>query len=403
MSRNLLLYGELNRDFAPFRQKDTAVTAIGWSPWWQSAEENDPHWKNRQPAFGPFRLGEELAQQVSAPWGTYVGGLFQQVPAVAGNRYVFRVEGTAWSSEADKPGELLEPGAVNMQIGCDPTGGLDPASPLLQWSAPVHPLGNWRTLETAVEAQASIITLYLKSAPDLPKRQQSVFWRRASLTAVGRLRRSPTIVGIGDTHIILKPDIIAPGSAVTAVVSAARPHTNPSLLVIGPESVEIPIRSSDSGQAQGRYLWRYQFTLPDMGLYDIRFVGDRGARLLAQQIVRITEGDSLAHAAAQAPSGKPRVDYRRVYILLPPTADEQWLAAAAKGGFDGRYTIGFSADDAGVGDLSRRQVLAVNPHHWPETLTAAWFHQHYPGVRYTAVVANSPEDLELWLRDWIEE
>jgi hypothetical protein len=403
MSKNLLLYGELNKDFAPFRQKGTAVTAVGWSPWWLTAEENAPHWKNKQPVFGPYRLDNETVQQVSAPWGTYTGGLYQQAPTVAGNKYLFRADCLAWSSEADKPGEILEPAAVNAQIGYDPTGGLDPASPLVQWSKPLDPIGAWRTLELPIEAQASIITLYLKSAPDLPKRQQAAFWRRASLTAVGRIKRAPTIVGGGDTHIILKPDIITPGMTVTAVVSAARPHTTPSLLIIGPENKEVAIQSSESGQAQGRYLWRYQFALPDIGLYDVRFVGDRGARLLAQQLVRITEGDRLAHAAAEAPSGKPRVDYRRVYILLPPTADERWLMAAAKGGFDGRYTIGFSADDAGVGDLSQRQVLAVNPHHWPETLTAAWYHQHYPGVRYTAVVVNSPEDLELWLRNWVEE
>jgi len=403
MSKNLLLYGELNRDFAPYRQQETAVTVAGWSPWWVTAEENDPHWKNKRPVFGPYRLGEETVQQVSAPWGTYVGGLYQQVPAFTGNRYLLRVEALAWSSEGDRPGELLEPSAVNVQIGCDPTGGLDPASPLIQWSKPAEPIGAWQLLELAIEAQASIITLYLKSAPELPKRQQAVFWRLASLTAVGRLRRSATIVGSGDTHIMLKPDIITPDVEATVIVSAARAHQETSLLIVGPGEQELVLDAAESSQLQGRHLWRYQFTPTAVGLYDLRFVGDRGARLLAQQLLRISEGDSLAQAAAQAPSGQPRLDYRRVYILLPPTADEQWLAAAAKGGFDGRYTIGFSADDAGIGDLSQRRVLAVNPHHWPETLTAAWFHQHYPGVQFTGVVANTPEDLELWLRNWIDD
>jgi hypothetical protein len=403
MSKNLLLYGELNRDFAPFRQQETAVTAAGWSPWWLTAGENDPHWKNRPPVFGPWRLGDTTVQQISTPWATHTGGLFQQVPAFNGNRYLFRAEALAWSSEGERPGDLLEPSAVNVHIGCDPTGGLDPASPLIQWSKPAEPIGAWQLLELAIEAQASIITLYLKSAPELPKRQQAVFWRQAGLTAVGRLRRSATIVGSGDTHIMLKPDIITPAVAATVIVSAARAHQDTSLLIVGPGEQEMVLDAAESSQLQGRYLWRYQFTPAAVGLYDLRFVGDRGARLLAQQLLRISEGDSLAQAAAQAPSGQPRLDYRRVYILLPPTADEQWLAAAAKGGFDGRYTIGFSVDDAGIGDLSQRRVLAVNPHHWPETLTAAWFHQHYPGVRFTGVVANTPEDLELWLRNWVDD
>ena len=31
-----------------------------------------------------------------------------------------------------------------------------------------------------------------------------------------------------------------------------------------------------------------------------------------------------------------------------PLADQKWLLAAARGSFDGRYTIGFSADDARI-------------------------------------------------------
>jgi hypothetical protein len=124
---------------------------------------------------------------------------------------------------------------------------------------------------------------------------------------------------------------------------------------------------------------------------------------MAQQLLRVADRDALAELAAQKPSGRPRLPYRRVYILLPPTADAKWLAAAARGAFDGRYTIGFSADDAVIGDLYGRHVLAVNPHHWPETLTAAWFHRHYPGTRFTAVVANSAEELEAWLKNWTEE
>jgi hypothetical protein len=90
-------------------------------------------------------------------------------------------------------------------------------------------------------------------------------------------------------------------------------------------------------------------------------------------------------------------------VLLPPTADRKWLLAAAQGSYDGRYTIGFSADDAGVGELAGRHVLAVNPHHWPEPLTAAWFHKNYPGTHFTAVVATTPEDLENWLNNWTED
>jgi hypothetical protein len=123
-------------------------------------------------------------------------------------------------------------------------------------------------------------------------------------------------------------------------------------------------------------------------------VGDGGARLLALRLLQVAREVQLV------PSNAPRQHYRRVYVLLPPTADEKWLLAAARGSFIGRYTIGFSADDAGLGDLEQRHVLAVNPHHWPQVLTEAWFQQHYPGAEFTAVVANNPADLEAWLQNW---
>jgi hypothetical protein len=45
-------------------------------------------------------------------------------------------------------------------------------------------------------------------------------------------------------------------------------------------------------------------------------------------------------------------------------------------------------------------VIAVNPHHWPGVLTAAWFKQNYPGVTFIPLVANTPDDLEAWLKKW---
>jgi len=67
------------------------------------------------------------------------------------------------------------------------------------------------------------------------------------------------------------------------------------------------------------------------------------------------------------PSGRgaPRVQYARTYVLLPPTADAAWADAAVLATWDRhRYTVGGSADDAGIGDLDSRRVIAVNPGEW---------------------------------------
>jgi murein DD-endopeptidase MepM/ murein hydrolase activator NlpD len=93
------------------------------------------------------------------------------------------------------------------------------------------------------------------------------------------------------------------------------------------------------------------------------------------------------------PRGKPRVPYARSYVLLPPNADAAWARAVVDAAWDAhRFTIGGSADDAGIGDLDFRRIIAVNPAAWGDDLFA-FFETHYPGVSYVPVDADTPQDL----------
>lgn len=396
MSENrILINGALGKPFHPYRDDNKLITASGWAPWWDEPTEGDPTWKNRKPVFSPATLDNDLTQQLSTPFGTHSGGLWQQLPSAIGNSYEFSVQGQAWSSEDALPGSQLEASDVNMQIGVDPTGGLDAHSPLVIWSNKAQPLSHWQTLHLEFTAEAAIVTVYLKSAPSLPKRQQSVFWRQAELRPVGRHKRGVNIVGAGDTHIALEPERPSPGDTITAVISSARDHSHIDLLVKRPDQKDTLVLPRGKTLDVDRYVWRYEFKTDQDGLYEVRFAGDQGARLLALRLLQVARDVQLV------PSDNSRFNYRRVYVLLPPTADMKWLLAAARGAYNGRYTIGFSADDAGLGgDLEQRHVLAINPHHWPEVLTASWFSHHYPGAKFTPVVANQPEDLEAWLKNW---
>ncbi len=394
---NILSNGDFDSDFTAYRNDEQLLVAAGWAPWWTAAADSDPSWKNLTPVFRAATVDEHPAQQVSTPFATHHAGLWQQFPAAPGNRYELSVMGQAWSSEDEKPGSRRDASDVNMQIGVDPTGGLDPESPLIKWSDAAQPLGRWETLRLAFEAEASIATVFLRSSPTLPKRQQSIFWRNAVLLPDGRYKRSMAIVGPGDTHIALEPEHPQPQKEVAVMASSMRNHPFAELQIRRPDGHLSIAQFRGSSQEDDRTLWRYIFTAQQEGLYDVRFVGDKGARLLAQRLVRVSQQTQLV------PSGEPRQNYRRVYVLLPPTATEKWLLAAARGSYVGRFTVGFSADDAGMGDLEERFVLAVNPHHWPDILTATWFKQHYPGARFLPIVANSPEDLEAWLKQWSAE
>jgi hypothetical protein len=97
----------------------------------------------------------------------------------------------------------------------------------------------------------------------------------------------------------------------------------------------------------------------------------------------------------EEPRGQPRVQYERSYVLLPPTADAAWARAVVQSSWDARrYTVGSSADDAGIGDLDVRHVIAVNPQEWTGSQTLDdFFKQHYPGITYKPISAATPEEL----------
>ncbi len=98
----------------------------------------------------------------------------------------------------------------------------------------------------------------------------------------------------------------------------------------------------------------------------------------------------------QEPRGRPRVQYKRTYVLLPPKADAAWARAVVESTWDEeRYTIGSSADDAGIGDLDLRRVIAVNPQEWPGPQTLKEFYaQYYPDVKYEVIKAATPAELK---------
>jgi hypothetical protein len=96
--------------------------------------------------------------------------------------------------------------------------------------------------------------------------------------------------------------------------------------------------------------------------------------------------------------GKPRDQYKRTYVLLPPSAGSEWAHAVVEATWDDkRFTVGASADDAGIGDLDHRNVIAVNPSRWEKSLKA-FFEKHYSDVRYIPVEAETSDELRTRLR-----
>jgi len=112
--------------------------------------------------------------------------------------------------------------------------------------------------------------------------------------------------------------------------------------------------------------------------------------------------------------GAPREQYERTYVLLPPGAGLEWWQGAASVAASVRWTMGGSADDAGIGDLDIRWVLAVNPEQWPGDLRQ-FYADYYPGIELIGISGASVAEMyyelllqaqgplnerpHLWMRD----
>lgn len=118
----------------------------------------------------------------------------------------------------------------------------------------------------------------------------------------------------------------------------------------------------------------------------------------AFSLVAIEDGDGDGDGE-EPPRGAPRVPYKRTYILLPEDLPLDMVLAAMRAAYPGKNTAGFSADDAGIGDLDDRRIVCVNPKDIGTGLTQDWYDEHYAGVRFDIVEAADPAELEAKLKD----
>ena len=100
-------------------------------------------------------------------------------------------------------------------------------------------------------------------------------------------------------------------------------------------------------------------------------------------------------APAPEVRGAPRVQYNRTYILLPASVSPEMGQVALKVAQENQATVGFSPDDAGVGDLDMRRIICISPEKIGTGLSQAWYDNYYPGVIFVPIsFASSAADLE---------
>ena len=89
--------------------------------------------------------------------------------------------------------------------------------------------------------------------------------------------------------------------------------------------------------------------------------------------------------------GEPRVQYGRVYNVIPQNATEAQAVEIFRLGWNkARQTSGGSWDDAGIGDLNNRTAVLWNIPEGARAEAIAWFAFWYPGVHVEFASGGEP-------------
>jgi hypothetical protein len=392
-------------------------TPSGWVTWfhhqagtWDQPEVRDA-WKQNDPRR--VRSGRK-GMLLFTFSRKHDAGFLQQVSVAPGAQLHLSAWAHAWSNHKDKShperfphpddGEWSEgPGYeagfclegeapddnwrnFTFYVGIDPTGGINPLADTVVWGRGAHIYNEYAQIP-AVEAtaQAATVTVFLRSKTLWPFKHNDAYWDDAELVVVGdegaetpevELGRWPTNPKVGET--------------VTIGARCQTELSDVSLLIRQPSGATLSHIPAAVGSQGDWYTWSFTTApLGEVGAHNLLFSAAGGV-----EVTGSFEGEPVD----QPRRGTPRDQYDRTYVLLPPEADTPWALAAVDAVWDDRrYTIGSSADDAGIGDLDLRRVIAVNPGSWPADLRS-FFEEHYPEVEYVPVEAATPDELEQRLK-----
>lgn len=392
-------------------------TPPGWVTWFrhESGVWDQPEVREAAKAIDPRRIHSgDRAWMYFTFFRGHDAGFYQQVQVASGTKLQATAWAHAWSNHEDSskpdifphpddarwsegagyeaPGVRLEgePGLSDawrnftFYVGIDPRGGTDPYADTVVWGRGAH-IYNQHAQVPAAEAtaQANTVTVFLRSKTLWPYKHNDAYWDDAELVVVGQGEVTPEV------RLLHKPASPKVGEAVTIEGRSLAALTNVRLVIRQPSGAQLATGLAVGGRDGDWYTWMYT-TSPtsEVGTHTITFSAAGG--------VGVTSTFECTQAVQPQPEperGQPRVQYGRTYVLLPPDAGASWALAVVEGSWDRhRYTVGGSADDAGIGDLDVRRVIAVNPEKWPGDLQT-FFQEHYSGVDCVVIKAGTPAEL----------
>ena len=189
--------------------------ANGWRPWYltpdgvkyptscgaKAPETCQPygipeyHPAQPQDSRVPPRSISGNAQKWGSSYYTYIAGVYQQVSSLTpGARLKFSAFTQAFNCSNDqgcfgsagRMGYSYESGENSLRVGIDPTGGTDPFSANIVWSAYANPLDAYAQQAVEAVAQGDTATVFVWSAPQYAQKHVETYVDDASLVVTGQ-------------------------------------------------------------------------------------------------------------------------------------------------------------------------------------------------------------------------
>lgn len=185
----LLLNGSFDGQYAALGGNEQVLIAPSWLPWWTARNPGDVPWLNQRPQFhrsDERAHGGSVSQRVETNFGTYQAGILQRVSTVErGDVLSFEIWAMTWSSNHDHECCSLESGLIEVRVGIDPTGGVNPYANSVVWSAPVQTDDEWAQISVSSLAYGETVTVFVLAQPKYAVKHNEVFLDDARLVVTG--------------------------------------------------------------------------------------------------------------------------------------------------------------------------------------------------------------------------
>lgn len=271
---------------------DPTTTFNAPTGWWGGvAQPPGPEsWRNVHPGGFPHTAGFKIeggrSYHMARGGGTFTAWLYQQVAVEPGTE----VDGGAYAFMENNGGGVI-------RVGVDPTGGTNPYSPTVVWSAFSGVRYQWHALNVRTRVNSGTATLFLFATQDTPSDPNGVYWDAAFLN------------GVSGQQAVVPP--AAPIVTERYLTSTVRLRVRS-----GPGTNFEQIGSLNSGDSFG-------IVSEENGWYGIHFNGQTG--YVSGDFVSVSSGQTPANADESSVS----IDFTVGYALRlrsGPSTESETLA-----------------------------------------------------------------------------